>query len=187
MLEPAPGLPTGTIATLAASTRLGFSVPSMKPVRSRSWWYGHPTISCTSVAHGASASRTARVTSNTASYSPPAIQMTASCWVACIVTPVGPETADRKLVTPAGASPGATLAHSSGRKPTTRLTPPIVVRGSRNPATAPTSTAGAAPGARSSSRYTWDMVPSAKMPVWGVGMMDIIAQSRTRRRPAWHT
>ena len=40
-----PGRPAGTRATAVASTRVGFSVPSMKPVRSRSWWYGQPTIS----------------------------------------------------------------------------------------------------------------------------------------------
>ena len=108
--------------------------------------------------------------------------MTASCWVAGIVTPVGPVTGERKLVTPVGESSAATLVQSSGRNPTTRFTPPIVVRGSRSPATAPTSTAGAAPGTRSSSRYTWDIVPSAKMPVWGVGMVAIIAQSATGRR-----
>ena len=43
-----------------------------------------------------------------------------------------------KPTTPAGASSGATFRHSSGRNPATRLTPPIVVRGSRSDETAAT-------------------------------------------------
>ena len=52
---PSPGEPGGTSATAVASTSVGFSVPSMKPVRSRSWWYGQPTISLASSATSASA------------------------------------------------------------------------------------------------------------------------------------
>ena len=50
-MPPSPGRARReSSATLVASTSVGFSVPSMKPVRSRSWWYGQPTISLASAA-----------------------------------------------------------------------------------------------------------------------------------------
>ena len=52
----------------------------------------------------------------------------------------------------AGASAGAASRHSSGLKPATRLTPPIVVRGSRNEATARTRSVPARPPEASNSR-----------------------------------
>ena len=55
-------------------------------------------------------------------------------------------------VTPGGAASGAIAAHSSGRKPATRLTPPIVVLGSRSPATRATVEAASAVGSTSNSR-----------------------------------
>src|SRR4249920_2758950 len=70
-------------------------------------------------------------------------------------------------VSPFGAAAGATIAHSSGRKPATSLTPPIVVRGSRSPATSATVDDASAESSRSNSRYACELVPSAKMPDWG--------------------
>src|SRR6185312_5747404 len=70
----------------------------------------------------------------------------------------------------AGASSGTTSAQRLGRKPATRLTPPIVVRGSRRLAIAATTSPGAAAGSASNSKYACDAVPSAKMPPWGVLM-----------------
>ena len=66
-MPPSPGSPAGMTATVVASTSVGFSVPSMNPVRSRSWWYGQPTISLASVACPASADDDARDRSNTTS------------------------------------------------------------------------------------------------------------------------
>jgi hypothetical protein len=64
---PSPGDPGGMMATVVALTSDGFSVPSMKPVRSRSWWYGQPTVSLASSAMSASAMTTVRDRSNTTS------------------------------------------------------------------------------------------------------------------------
>ena len=50
---------------------------------------------------------------------------------------------------PAGASSGTTSRHSSGRKPATRFTPPIVVLGSRSAAIASTSSTPLRPASRS--------------------------------------
>jgi len=69
-------------AASVASTSVGVSVPSRNPVRSRSRWYGQPTISFSSVACDPSAATTPRETSNTTSYATPASQTTTSCCVA---------------------------------------------------------------------------------------------------------
>ena len=45
MVPPSPGAPRGISATSGASIRLGFSLPSTNPVRSRSWWYGQLVVS----------------------------------------------------------------------------------------------------------------------------------------------
>ena len=95
---------------------------------------------------------TARERSNTTSYGAPVSQTTTSCCVAGRVVAVGPTSGSLKPVTPVGAASGATPAQSSGRKPATRLTPPIVVRGSRSDATRATAAAGSTPVTRSNSR-----------------------------------
>src|SRR6058998_1292170 len=84
-----------------------------------------------------------------------------------------------KPLRPGGEASGATVAHSSGRNPATRLTPPIVVRGSRSEATRATAEAGSTELVRSSSRYPCEAVPSARMPGWG----DAISQLARPARP----
>src|SRR6185437_13828277 len=136
----------------------------------RSWWYGQPTISLARSAVPARAMTTARDRSKTTSYEAPVSQMTMSCCVAGRTYPDGPTTGSLKPVTPGGVADGATDAQSSGRNPATRLTPPIVVRGSRSDATRWTADPGDIPAATSSSRYACDDVPMAKIPVCGVAM-----------------
>ena len=92
-VPPAPGLPSGTSTSPGASISVGFSVPSMKPVRSRSCWYGQLEVSSATVASPASAAIAARAVSKITSYAPPESQSTASCWVAGIVKPSVPTTA----------------------------------------------------------------------------------------------
>ena len=146
MEAPSPGSPEGTRATDVASTMDGFSLPSSKPVRSRSWWYCHPTISCASVARPMSSATINREVSNTTSYEAPANQTTTSCCVAGNSWAATPRIGSSNPTTPTGAASGATTAHSSGRKPATRLTPPIVVRGSRRRATLTTTSSASADG-----------------------------------------
>ena len=55
IVPPSPGLPSGTSTNPGASISVGFSVPSMKPVRSRSCWYGQLDVSSAIVASPASA------------------------------------------------------------------------------------------------------------------------------------
>ena len=57
---------------------------------------------------------------------------TASCCVAGIAKPSAPTRRALKPSSPGGVSRGAASRQSSGRNPATRLTPPIVVRGSRS-------------------------------------------------------
>ena len=129
---PSHGLPGGTSATDAASTSVGFSVPSMKPVRSRSWWYGQPTISCASArdagkAHGDRAREVEQQVVGGAGKPDHDVMLGGRQGVAV--------PADHRLVEAVdvgGHRVGRDAAHSSGRKPVTRLTPPIVVRGSRS-------------------------------------------------------
>ena len=61
----------------------------------------------------------------------PEIQSTASCCVAGIRKPSIPTTSRSNPAMAAGASSGTAFLQSSGRNPATRLTPPIVVLGSR--------------------------------------------------------
>ena len=100
---------------------------------------------------------TARVQSNTTSYAAPVTQTTTSRWVAGRMKPsaTGDRFVEAAQARPA-TTPGASAAQSSGRKPATRLTPPIVERGSRRLATSPTSPRLApgpnrAPGRRATS------------------------------------
>src|SRR5579875_459755 len=99
--------------------------------------------------------------------------MIASCCVAGITNPSIPV---RSLnpCSPEGMSSGATLLHNSGRNPETRLTPPIVVRGSRNEAMAAARSRSRWASDRSHSRYTWEDVPRLKMPLWPV-FIDVLA------------
>src|SRR4051794_16933934 len=76
---PSPATPGGTSATDVASTTDGFSEPSSKPVRSRSWWYCQPTTSCASAAPPMSSATIDVDVSNTTSYEAPANQTTMSC------------------------------------------------------------------------------------------------------------
>src|SRR5262245_11369944 len=73
-----------------------------------------------------------------------------------------------KPVSSADASSGSASRQSSGLKPATSLTPPIVVRGSRSDATAGTTSAAGRPSTASNSRYACEAVPRAKMPTWGL-------------------
>src|SRR5262245_43908757 len=162
----------------------------MKPVRSRSWRYGQLEVSAATDASPATAVIAPRPTSKTTSYALPESQSTASCCVAGMVYPSGPAIAWLNPSRPAGASSGMTSRHSSGRNPATRLTPPIVVRGSRRDATAVTSRRAFSRLFASNSRYAWDDVPSAKMPPCGLFMRvassavrrTVGARSRSRRR-----
>src|SRR5882724_11888256 len=86
--------------------------------------------------------------------------------------------------TPAGASSGATSLQSSGLNPATRLTPPIVVRGSRSDAIAATTSAPVPPAETSNSRYACDAVPRAKIPLWGVRMRSIVPVRGCEDNPA---
>src|SRR5579862_413479 len=84
-----------------------------------------------------------------------------------MTNPPSPTRSASKSARSAGASSGAAARQSEGRKPATRLTPPIVVRGSRSAATALTSS-WARVWTASNSRYACDAVPSAKIPPCGV-------------------
>ena len=103
-MPPAPGEPSGTTTTSDASRSVGFSVPSMKPVRSRSWRYGQLDVSAATDASPATALIAPRPTSKTTSYALPESQSTASCCVAGIVNPSGPTISSLKPARPAGAS-----------------------------------------------------------------------------------
>ena len=163
---PSPGEPAGTRRRPVASTSVGFSVPSMNPVRSRSWWYGQPTVSSTSVAQPARPGRscaTGRTRRRSRAGQPDDdVVLRRRERVAVLAD-------DRRLEVPdaGGVMAGAMSRHSSGRKPATRLTPPMVVRGSRRPATWRTAVSAVDGSRTSNSRYACDDVPSAKMPVCG--------------------
>jgi len=62
-VPPSPELPSGTSTNPGASISVGFSVPSMKPVRSRSCWYDQLDVSSATVASPASAPIAARAVS----------------------------------------------------------------------------------------------------------------------------
>src|SRR5262249_10943835 len=102
------------------------------------------------------------------SYVLPDNHSTASCWVAGITKPSAPTRSSSNPTTPGGASRGIALRHSSGLNPATRLTPPIVVLGSRSDEMQATSSRPSCPAARSTSRYACDAVPSAKIPPCGL-------------------
>ena len=72
--------------------------------------------------------------------------------MAGIVKPSGPTTGSVKPVTLDGAADGACAAHSSGRNPTTRLTPVTVLRSAATRVTAATRSATSTPSRRSNSR-----------------------------------
>ena len=67
IVPPAPGSPSGTSTVDGASTSVGFSLPSMKPVRSRSCWYGQLEVSSATVAMPRSSAIAFRATSKTMS------------------------------------------------------------------------------------------------------------------------
>src|SRR6266511_1427535 len=79
-----------------------------------------------------------------------------------------PATSSLKPARSAGASSGSASRQASGRTPATRLTPPIVVRGSRSAAIARTRLVVGFPSEASNSRYACAAVPSAKMPPCGL-------------------
>jgi hypothetical protein len=67
-----------------ASIRLGFSLPSMNPVRSRSWRYGQLEVSSAIDPKAFRVEIASRAMSKTTSYALPESQRTASCCVAGI-------------------------------------------------------------------------------------------------------
>jgi len=67
-------------------------------------------------------------------------------------------------ITPAGSSCGATRLQREDRKPTIRLTPPVVVRGSRRLAIACTNAPGSACSSRSHSREECEPVTRREDP-----------------------
>jgi hypothetical protein len=151
-VPPAPGLPSGTRTTPGASINVGFSLPSMKPVRSRSCWYGQLDVSSCTETRPASSEIAIRAVSKITSYALPDSHSTESCCVAGLVKPSTPTRSTLKPSSPGSASSGTTDRHSSGRNPATRFTPPIVVRGSRSEETAVTTSRRALSPTTSNSR-----------------------------------
>src|SRR4029450_512318 len=170
IVPPAPGLPSGIRATSGASISVGFLVPSMKPVRSRSCRYDQLEVSSATDARSRSEAIAARAVSKITSYALSDNHRTASCCVAGITKPSTPTTSSLNPSTSGGASWSATSRQISGRNPATRLTPPIVVHGSRRAEIASTRSRPRCPASASNSRYAWDDVPSAKIPPCGVLM-----------------
>src|SRR6266498_2407329 len=95
-----------------------------------------------------------------------------------------PATSSLKPARSAGASSGSASRQASGRKPATRLTPPIVVRGSRSEAIARTMLVVGSPSVASNSRYACAAVPRAKMPPCGLRVAAMWAPYAKRRTNA---
>src|SRR5690606_9489209 len=131
-------------------------------------------------------SSVASATSNTASGWAECNHTHRSCWSAGMQVPSGPSRVSNGP-TPSGSHLGAMRAHSSLPRPTTMLTPAIVVACSRMRCSAPSTSGAGASGATSKCRWWWDRVPTAKIPSWSVGRMAVIqprVAHRARRRPA---
>ena len=149
---PAPGSPSGTSATSSASSTGGFSVPSMKPVRSRLSRYTKHGCSAASVGHRREhGGDRPRATSSSTSSPVPWIHTQMSCWVAGARRP-SPSIASNGASS-AGASSGSQPAPEVGAEAHHDVRPAGGDRRLRRPPSAATIASSVAPGRRSNSRW----------------------------------